>query len=152
MSRPTFYVYFASKQEAFLAVAERSVQHLSQVLASLDAVPEGAADSVLTCWVERFFLYFDAFGPFATVWRLRRSPTPPFSSRVGKRSVAGQFESAVTSTRIRGTALSDPVSQGSALEAMLESLWFSSTMDDSRRGKQAALSTAIAMGEALIAR
>ncbi|AFC54394.1 MULTISPECIES: hypothetical protein [Mycobacterium] len=54
--------------------------------------------------------------------------------------------------RTRGTALGDPVSQGSALEAMLESLWFSSTMDDSRRGKQAALSTAIAMGEALIAR
>ncbi|MGO9101052.1 MAG: TetR/AcrR family transcriptional regulator [Mycobacterium sp.] len=47
VSRPTFYVYFATKQDALLAVAERSVARLTRVVEALDALPERPSDSDL---------------------------------------------------------------------------------------------------------
>lgn len=150
VSRPTFYVYFATKRDAFLAVAERSVDELATVLDALDTVPPRPSDPQLARWLETIFLYFDEFGAFATVWRQAaftdssmQGPGWHAQKRWGKRF--GQ-----NMDRLRGRTIGDPSTQGLAAEAMLESLWFSSTMTAGRRNRDAMLDITTTMFRALI--
>ena len=101
--------------------------------------------------MDQFFSYFDDFGAFATVWRQAAFADPGLQQSGWKAQRRWAARIGRSLDRIRGSTLGDSVSQGLALEAMLESLWFSSIMDGSRRSRQSALSTAIAMVRALIA-
>lgn len=150
VSRPTFYVYFAAKQDVFLAVAERSLQRLALVLEALDALPRPLDDRDLASWVEQFFSYFDDFGAFATGWRQAAFADPELhqSGWKAQRRWAARIGNNID--RVRGSSLGDPVSQGLAFEAMLESLWFSSIMDAPGKSRHSALATATAMLRALI--
>ncbi|OBI44816.1 TetR family transcriptional regulator [Mycobacterium sp. E796] len=150
VSRPTFYVYFATKQDAFLAVAERSVQQLTRILEALDALPQRPDDSDLASWVAQFFSYFDDFGAFATVWRQAAFADPGLQKSGWKAQRRWAARIGHNIDRIRGSSLGDPVSQGLALEAMLESLWFSSTVDMPGGRRHSPHATATAMVRALI--
>lgn len=150
VSRPTFYVYFASKLEAFLAVAERSVQELATVLDALDALAPHPSDSELAAWVEKLFAYFDDFGAFATVWRQAaiaddsvQEPGWRAQRRWGRRL-------GLSMDRLRDKSLGDPVTQGLATEAMLESLWFSTNMNGARANRHSGIVTTTAMLRALL--
>ncbi|MGO9104101.1 MAG: TetR/AcrR family transcriptional regulator [Mycobacterium sp.] len=150
VSRPTFYVYFASKLEAFLAVAERSVQELATVVDALDAMAPHPSDSELAAWVEKLFAYFDDFGAFATVWRQAafaddslQEPGWQAQQRWGRRM-------GLSMDRLRGKSLGDPVTQGLATEAMLESLWFSSSVNVDHGSRISGIVTATAMLRALL--
>ncbi|MGX9787843.1 TetR/AcrR family transcriptional regulator [Mycobacterium sp. MMS18-G62] len=150
VSRPTFYVYFATKQDVFLAVAERSVGQLTLVLAALDALPQCPSDAELGSWVQQFFAYFDVFGAFATVWRQAAFADPALQQSGWKAQRRWATRIGRNIDRIRGNSLGDPLSQGLALEAMLESLWFSATMDTSAGSRHSAVTVATAMVRALI--
>jgi AcrR family transcriptional regulator len=151
VSRPTFYVYFATKQDAFLAVAERSIQRLALVLEVLDTLPRQPDDRDLASWVEQFFAYFDDFGAFATVWRQAAFADPGLQQSGWKAQRRWATRIGRNIDRIRGSSLGDPVSQGLAFEAMLESLWFASIVDTPTGSRDSALATATAMVRALIA-
>jgi AcrR family transcriptional regulator len=150
VSRPTFYVYFATKQDAFLAVAERSVRQLEFVLKGLDALPQRPDDGELASWVGQFFSYFDDFGAFATVWRQAAFADPALQQSGWKAQRRWATRIGRNIDRIRGSSLGDPVSQGLAFEAMLEALWFSSIVDAPGASRHSALATATAMVRALI--
>ncbi|MGV0793539.1 TetR/AcrR family transcriptional regulator [Mycolicibacterium sp. XJ1819] len=150
VSRPTFYVYFATKQDAFLAVAERSVERLSLVLEALDALPVQPDDGALASWVEQFFSYFDDFGAFATVWRQAAFADRTLQQSGWKAQRRWATRIGHSFDRVRGNSLGEPVFQGLAVEAMLESLWFASRMDGSQRSRQAAIATAQGMLRALL--
>jgi AcrR family transcriptional regulator len=150
VSRPTFYVYFATKRDAFLAVAERSVEQLSVVLEALDALPRQPDDRDLASLVQEFFSYFDDFGAFATVWRQAAFADPTLQQSGWKAQRRWATRIGRNIDRIRGSSIGDPVSQGLAFEAMLESLWFSSTVDAPGVSRHSVHATATTMVRALI--
>ncbi|MGD1256980.1 TetR/AcrR family transcriptional regulator [Mycobacterium seoulense] len=150
VSRPTFYVYFATKQDAFLAVAERSVARLALVLEALDELPRRPDDGDLASWVEQFFSYFDDFGAFATVWRQAAFADPGLQRSGWKAQRQWATRIGRNIDRLRGSSLGDAVSQGLAFEAMLESLWYSSIVNAPGRSRHSAQATATAMVKALI--
>jgi len=150
VSRPTFYVYFATKQDAFLAVAERSIQRLALVLDALDTLPRQPDDRDLASWVEQFFSYFDDFGAFATVWRQAAFSDPALQRSGWKAQRRWATRIGRNIDRIRGDSLGDPVSQGLAFESMLESLWLSSIVDAPGVSRHSAHATATAMVRALL--
>jgi len=150
VSRPTFYVYFGTKQDAFLAVAERSVEQLALVLKGLDALPQQPDDGDLASWVKQFFSYFDDFGAFATVWRQAAFADPGLQQSGWKAQRRWAARVGRNIDRIRGSSLGDPVPQGLAFVAMLEALWFSSIVDAPGSSRHSALGTATAIVRALI--
>jgi AcrR family transcriptional regulator len=151
VSRPTFYVYFASKQDAFLAVADRSVERLDRVLEALEALPGRSDDRDLASWVAELFSYFDDFGVFATVWRQAAFADPELQQSGWKAQRRWATRIGRQIDRLRGRSFGDAVAQGLAVEAMLEALWFIAYMDGSGRGRESAVATATAMLRSLLA-
>lgn len=150
VSRPTFYVYFATKQDAFLAVADRSVERLERVLEALEALPGRPSDDELTVWIEDLFTYFDEFGVFATVWRQAAFADAELQQSGWRAQRRWAARIGRNIDRLRGRSIGDPVASGLATEAMLESLWFTAYVNGTGRGRRSVVSTATAMLRALI--
>ena len=100
--------------------------------------------------MKQFFSYFDDFGAFATVWRQAAFADPALQQSGWKAQRRWATRIGRNIDRIRGSSLGDPVSQGLAFEAMLESLWFSSIVDAPRASRHSVHATATAMVRALI--
>jgi len=68
VSRATFYVYFPSKRDIFLALGVESIAAGYAVVDALQELPSRFSDDDLDRWLNRYFDYLEHHGAFIRRW------------------------------------------------------------------------------------
>lgn len=122
VSRASFYVYFPSKRDVFLALGVDSLTATTAWRRALRAVPPQWTEQDLSQWLEAWFDHLEQFGAFERLWRQQ---APDELKAVGiaaeQRSAA---ELGAQLARIRGNDNGDPQLQGVAFASLVEGLWY----------------------------
>lgn len=121
MSRASFYVYFPSKQDAFLALGTESAGAGSMRIRLVRAVPTDWTESDLRVWLAEWLEQLDRFGAFDRLW-VQEAPEELRSTglaleRRHARDLGKELE------RLRGEPAGDPTLLGVALSAAVNGLW-----------------------------
>ena len=127
VSRRSFYLYFASKYDAFLALGTDSATASGQRLERLRAIPTDWSDEDLRAWLTDWFDHLERFGAFERIWR-HEAPEPIKAEGVEvERRHARRLGREIE--RLRGRASATPVLLGMTLQSVLEGLWYYSKRD-----------------------
>jgi len=124
VSRATFYVYFPSKRDAFLALGIDSVAAGNAVADALDRVPSPLTHANLKAWINRYLDYLEHYGPFIRSWdeALANDPTLQMQSHFNVERFCRRLGLALE--RLRGRPEGDATLQGLALRGGIEGVWY----------------------------
>jgi len=127
VSRATFYVYFPSKRDAFLALGVDSERDAYQVLAALRDVPSPPPDPAdLSNWVGLYIAHFDRHGAFDRLWRQATATDQALHDEGLRHELAFARRLGQQLDRLRGSKTGDPTLQGLCLSGMVEGVWLTS--------------------------
>ncbi|BBZ70359.1 hypothetical protein MPRS_14520 [Mycobacterium paraseoulense] len=126
MSRGTFYIYFPSKNDIFLALGRDSAQGGYSLLNALKDVPTEWNPADLVDLSEKLVDYFDEFGAFIRLWRQVSMADVELRQEGARFELRMERRLGVELDRLRGRSPTDPASSGVAFLAIAEGLWFRS--------------------------
>jgi AcrR family transcriptional regulator len=122
VSRASFYVYFPSKRDVFLALGVDSLEATAAWRRALRAVPSGWTDRDLRVWLEAWFDHLERYGAFERLWRQQ---APDALKALG---IAAEQRSATELgnelARLRGRDDGDAVLRGIGFASLVEGLWY----------------------------
>ncbi|MGH9187956.1 MAG: TetR/AcrR family transcriptional regulator [Acidimicrobiales bacterium] len=140
-SHGTFYLYFASKEDLFRALALDVSDELTALVDELGELrPTPAGKAHLRAWLVRFEDLYRAYGPIIRTWTESEIDT----SDTGRLAtdMLGRFSSALADRigRVKGLA-ADPLVTGLAVVAMIERFSFFVLSGQARAPDDAAVDT-----------
>ena len=124
MSRASFYVYFPSKRDLFLALGVDARAGADSIIDALAAVDDHADAAGLERVVRTALAYFDAFGAFDRVWRQVASHDDDLKQAGRQQELGFGRRLGAELERLRQKAIGDRGLQGLAFLAMLEGVWY----------------------------
>jgi AcrR family transcriptional regulator len=124
VSRATFYVYFPSKRDVFLALGIDSIQAGFDVLDTLESMPTAFSDSDLANFIGHYLEYLEHYGAFVKSWDEVTADDP-----VLKRDSQYYVERfcrrlGLALDRLRGWPDGDATLQGAALRGSIDGVWY----------------------------
>jgi TetR/AcrR family transcriptional regulator, ethionamide resistance regulator len=136
VSRASFYVYFPSKRDVFLALGVDSLEASTAWRRALRAVPSHWTDRDLAKWLEAWFDHFEQYGAFERLWRQQ---APDELKALG---IAAEERSAAVLgnelARLRGRDDGDAVLRGIGFTSLVEGLWYFHRRANVDRGRTVA--------------
>jgi AcrR family transcriptional regulator len=122
VSRASFYVYFPSKRDVFLALGVDSLAATTAWRRALHAVPPQWTEHDLSKWLEAWFDHLEQFGAFERLWRQQAPDELKALGVAAEQRSAAELGNELA--RIRGYVEGDPVLRGVAIESLVEGLWY----------------------------
>lgn len=126
MSRGTFYIYFPSKNDIFLALGRDSARGGYSLLNALKNVPTEWSPTDLAELSEKLVDYYDEFGAFIRLWRQVSMADVELRQEGARFELRMERRLGIELDRLRGRSPTDPASSGVAFLAIAEGLWFRS--------------------------
>lgn len=122
VSRASFYVYFPSKRDVFLALGVDSLAATAAWRRALRAVPPQWVEQDLRQWLEAWFDHLEQFGAFERLWRQQAPDELKALGIAAEQRSAAELGAQLA--RIRGNDDSDPQLRGVAFASLVEGLWY----------------------------
>jgi AcrR family transcriptional regulator len=122
VSRASFYIYFPSKRDVFLALGVDSLNATTAWRRAVRAVPRQWTERDLSTWLEAWFEHLERFGAFERLWRQQAPDDLKVVGIAAERRSAAELGNELA--RIRGTDNGDPELQGIAFLSLVEGLWY----------------------------
>ena len=124
VSKASFYTYFPSKRDAFLAIGQDAYRSIMEVIDAAEEMPIPASRAAIERWVQTHWTFMEDFGAFILV----APTTGPADEELRALSQAVQLRAARHLGRSLGARQLRPqvgdVELGLALLAMLERAWY----------------------------
>ncbi|MGD9792040.1 MAG: TetR/AcrR family transcriptional regulator [Acidimicrobiia bacterium] len=121
VSRGTFYLYFPSKHDVLLAIGVNCVEGGQRLARNARAIPDDWVEDDLRTWLVGLLDHLDRFGAFGMLWRQQVPEALREQGIKGEHSTATSLGRELT--RLRGTAIGEPLHIGLAYQMMTEGLW-----------------------------
>ena len=124
VSRATFYVYFPSKRDVFLALGIDSIAAGNAVADALDKVPKPFTDGDLEGWVDLYLEYLEHYGAFIRSWdeALANDSQLQLQSHFNVQRFCRRL--GLSLERLRGRPEGDATLQGLALRGSIDGVWY----------------------------
>jgi len=150
MSRASFYVYFPSKQDAFLALGSESAAAGAARLRLVRAIPTAWTEDHLRHWLGEWLDQLDRFGAFDRLW-VQEAPDDLREigltmERRHARALGKELE------RLRGQPAGDPTLLGVAFSAAVNGLWHHYKRAPDLDGRDALLDALVDTAKLFLAR
>jgi len=123
VSRATFYVYFPSKRDAFLAIGTGTVEGGIRLIKELEQIPAPATREALERWTTSYLDLLDGLGAFIRMWRQSAWADPDMEWVGHQAQLAHARRLGLQLDRLRGRSVGDPALQGLAVVSMIEGIW-----------------------------
>jgi AcrR family transcriptional regulator len=124
LSRATFYVYFPSKRDVFLAIGIHSIGAGMQVAEALEKIPLPLQAPDLVAWISDYFEYLEHFGAFIRSWDEAMADDADLQAASHHHVMRFCRRLGLALERIRGGPRGDATLQGLALRFSLEGVWY----------------------------
>ena len=124
MSRATFYVYFPSKRDAFLALGIDSIRAANAVIDALDRVPPIFDDSHIRTWITVYLDYLEHFGAFIRSWDEAMASDLQLQSDSHHNVELFCRRLGLSMNRLRDRPSPDVTLQGLALRSLIDGVWY----------------------------
>jgi AcrR family transcriptional regulator len=122
VSRASFYVYFPSKRDVFLALGVDSLEATTAWRRALRSVPLQWTDRDLGMWLEAWFEHLEQYGAFERLWRQQAPDELKALGLAAERRSAAELGNELA--RLRGSDDGDPVLRGIGFASLVEGLWY----------------------------
>lgn len=122
VSRASFYVYFPSKRDVFLALGVDSLAASAAWRGALRAVPSDWTESDLRTWLEAWFDHLERYGAFERLWRQQAPAELKALGVSAERRSAAELGDELA--RLRGEEDGDAVLRGVAFASLVEGVWY----------------------------
>jgi AcrR family transcriptional regulator len=124
LSRATFYVYFPSKRDVFLAIGIHSIAAGMHVAEALEKLPLPLEAPDLIGWISDYFEYLEHFGAFIRSWEEAMADDAEVQAASRLQVMRFCRRLGLALERIRGGPRGDATLQGLALRFTLEGVWY----------------------------
>lgn len=122
VSRASFYVYFPSKRDVFLALGVDSLEATTAWRRALRSISSEWTDRDLRMWLDAWFDHLEQYGAFERLWRQQAPDALKALGVAAEQRSAAELGNELA--RLRGRDDGDAVLRGIGFASLVEGLWY----------------------------